>query len=74
MLRTLTAFLPCLRLKFSTLSLPQDLKKYMDDFAAARKAKDPSATGGLPECLAKSYLRQLMEGIHYCHSHRVLHR
>ncbi len=46
----------------------------MDDFAAARKARDPSAYGGLPEVLARSYLRQLMEGIHYCHAHRVLHR
>jgi hypothetical protein len=46
----------------------------MDDFAAARKAKDPTASGGLPEPLARSYLRQLMEGIQYCHSHRVLHR
>lgn len=54
--------------------LDKDLKKYMDDFAAARKAKDPSASGGLPEVLAKSYLKQLMEGIHYCHAHRVLHR
>ena len=31
-------------------------------------------TGGLPENLAKSYLRQLLSGIAYCHAHRVLHR
>merc|ERR1719383_1333264 len=29
---------------------------------------------GLPEPLVKSYLRQLLEGIAYCHKHRVLHR
>ena len=33
-----------------------------------------SQTGGLPENLAKSYLRQLLSGIAYCHAHRVLHR
>uniref|UniRef100_H2ZH00 cyclin-dependent kinase n=1 Tax=Ciona savignyi TaxID=51511 RepID=H2ZH00_CIOSA len=43
--------------------LNQDLKKYMD-----------SKPNGLPMPLAKSYLYQLLQGIAYCHSHRVLHR
>lgn len=43
--------------------LSQDLKKYMD-----------SQLKGLPLDLAKSYLYQLLQGISYCHSHRVLHR
>lgn len=43
--------------------LSQDLKQYMDQLSQ-----------GLPVLLAKSYLRQLLQGIQYCHSHRVLHR
>jgi len=43
--------------------LEQDLKKYMD-----------SQPQGLPHQLANSYLRQLLQGIGYCHAHRVLHR
>lgn len=43
--------------------LSKDLKKYMD-----------SQPKGLPLDLAKSYLYQLLQGISYCHSHRVLHR
>ena len=26
------------------------------------------------ECILQSYLHQLLQGIAYCHSHRVLHR
>ncbi|KAL5010336.1 hypothetical protein ScPMuIL_012641 [Solemya velum] len=44
--------------------LNQDLKKYMDCAPAA----------GLPSSLIKSYLYQLLEGIAFCHAHRVLHR
>lgn len=44
--------------------LDQDLKKYMDTAPA----------GGIPMPLVKSYLFQLLQGIAYCHSHRVLHR
>jgi serine/threonine protein kinase len=43
--------------------LEQDLKKYMD---CVGKKLDP--------LLVKSYMRQLLEGIHFCHAHRVLHR
>ena len=53
--------------------LDKDLKKHMDDHAASRKGID-GGSGGLPEPLVKSYLKQLLEGIAYCHSHRVLHR
>ncbi|XP_790847.3 cyclin-dependent kinase 2 [Strongylocentrotus purpuratus] len=42
----------------------QDLKKYMD-------VAPPS---GLPPGLVKSYLQQLLQGIAFCHAHRVLHR
>ncbi|XP_014673642.1 PREDICTED: cyclin-dependent kinase 2-like [Priapulus caudatus] len=43
--------------------LNQDLKKYMD-----------SVPHSLALPLVKSYLWQLLQGICYCHSHRVLHR
>jgi len=55
--------------------LDKDLKKFMDDYAASRRLEgltDPNL--GLPETLVQSYLRQLLEGIAYCHKHRVLHR
>ena len=48
--------------------LDKDLKKLMDDHAKE------SGGVGLPEPLAMSYLKQLLEGIAYCHQHRVLHR
>ncbi|XP_029784825.1 cyclin-dependent kinase 3 isoform X3 [Suricata suricatta] len=44
--------------------LSQDLKKYMDSTPAS----------GLPLHLVKSYLFQLLEGVSFCHSHRVIHR
>uniref|UniRef100_T1J0E3 cyclin-dependent kinase n=1 Tax=Strigamia maritima TaxID=126957 RepID=T1J0E3_STRMM len=44
--------------------LNKDLKKFMDD----------SPTSSLDSSLVKSYLWQLLQGIAYCHSHRVLHR
>ncbi|XP_070535924.1 cyclin-dependent kinase 2-like [Ptychodera flava] len=44
--------------------LNQDLKKYMDN----------SPPSGLALPLVKSYLFQLLQGIAFCHSHRVLHR
>ncbi|XP_063265225.1 cyclin-dependent kinase 3 isoform X2 [Prinia subflava] len=44
--------------------LNQDLKKYMD-----------SCQGGeLPLSLVKNYLYQLLQGVSFCHSHRVIHR
>lgn len=44
--------------------LNKDLKQLMDQ----------SAPDGLPHSLVKSYLWQLLQGIAYCHSHRILHR
>ena len=52
--------------------LDKDLKKLMDDYA--RENMTEGGPGGLPEPLAMSYLKQLFEGIAYCHKHRVLHR
>ena len=46
----------------------------MDDYAASRKDVLEKSSLGLPEPLVQSYLRQLLEGISYCHRHRVLHR
>eukprot|EP00033_Pygsuia_biforma_P004246 GCRY01004656.1.p1 GENE.GCRY01004656.1~~GCRY01004656.1.p1 ORF type:complete len:334 (-),score=65.80 GCRY01004656.1:243-1244(-) len=43
--------------------LDLDLKRYMD------KNK-----GILPPMLIKSYMYQLLKGLHFCHSHRILHR
>uniref|UniRef100_A0A3B3UQT1 cyclin-dependent kinase n=1 Tax=Poecilia latipinna TaxID=48699 RepID=A0A3B3UQT1_9TELE len=44
--------------------LHQDLKKFMDS----------SSVTGIPLPLVKSYLFQLLQGLAFCHSHRVLHR
>uniref|UniRef100_A0A8C5MIQ7 cyclin-dependent kinase n=1 Tax=Leptobrachium leishanense TaxID=445787 RepID=A0A8C5MIQ7_9ANUR len=44
--------------------LNQDLKKFMDG----------SNITGIPLTLIKSYLCQLLQGLAFCHSHRVLHR
>ena len=66
--------------------LDKDLKKHMDDSEALLRNTDAvidqsgdrskriKRAGGLPENLTKSYLRQLLSGIAYCHTHRVLHR
>jgi cyclin-dependent kinase len=43
--------------------LDQDLKKLLD-----------TCDGGLEPAMTKSYLLQLLNGIAYCHQHRVLHR
>lgn len=44
--------------------LDRDLKKYMDSVPAS----------GISLPLVKSYLYQLLSGIAFCHSHRILHR
>lgn len=43
--------------------LDQDLKKFMD-----------SQPDGIDHMLIKSYMYQLLCGIEFCHSHRILHR
>ncbi|XP_064396747.1 cyclin-dependent kinase 2-like [Halichondria panicea] len=45
--------------------LDYDLKKYMDTNLP---------NGGMPLEYAKSYTYQILEGVQFCHSHRVLHR
>lgn len=44
--------------------LDRDLKKYMDN----------AGPDGIPLDLVRSYMYQLLDGISYCHTHRVLHR
>jgi len=53
--------------------LDMDLKQLMDEHNSRLKAAGGPG-GGLPEPLVRSYLRQLLEGVSYCHQHRVLHR
>lgn len=43
--------------------IDMDLRKYMD-----------SCTDNMPLDLVRSYIWQLLQGVAYCHSHRVLHR
>ena len=45
--------------------LDHDLKKHMDGHIA---------TGGMPAHMIKSYMYQMLQGIAFCHAHRVLHR
>eukprot|EP00961_Rhodomonas_salina_P180871 2441221-Rhodomonas_salina.1 len=45
--------------------LDHDLKKHMDGHSAA---------GGMPAAMVQSYMYQMLSGIAFCHSHRVLHR
>ncbi len=47
----------------SKLVLDNDLRRYMD-----RVGKK------MHKMLVKSYLQQLLKGVQFCHSHRVLHR
>ncbi|XP_007645558.1 cyclin-dependent kinase 3 isoform X2 [Cricetulus griseus] len=44
--------------------LTQDLKKHMDS----------APTSELPLHVVKSYLSQLLQGLNFCHCHRVIHR
>jgi len=61
--------------------LEQDLKKYMDyvNFEPVRAMPagvepPPRPVKKLERLLVKSYMQQLVKGIAFCHSHRVLHR
>lgn len=63
--------------------LDLDLKKYMEslpvsDGGRGKALPDGSSvhlqTLGLGEAIVKRFMAQLVEGIRYCHSHRVLHR
>ena len=70
-----------LYLVFEFLDL--DLKKYMEALPVSQGGRGkplPEGTGeslktlGLGEAVVKKFMHQLVAGIKYCHSHRVLHR
>ena len=70
-----------LYLVFEFLDL--DLKKYMEALPVSdggRGKAFPQGSGehletlGLGEKMVKKFMAQLVEGVKYCHSHRVLHR
>jgi cyclin-dependent kinase len=70
-----------LYLVFEFLDL--DLKKYMESLPIAQGGRGkalPEGTGvnlqtlGLGPEIVKKFMAQLVQGIKYCHSHRVLHR
>ncbi|MCJ1325127.1 Cyclin-dependent kinase catalytic subunit [Thelotrema lepadinum] len=61
--------------------LDLDLKKYMEalpvaDGGRGKPLPEGSEVGrlGLGENMVKKFMSQLVEGIRYCHGHRVLHR
>ncbi|KAL8910366.1 MAG: hypothetical protein Q9171_004320 [Xanthocarpia ochracea] len=63
--------------------LDLDLKKYMEALPVSdggRGKAFPEGSGadlgrlGLGENMVKKFMSQLVEGVRYCHSHRVLHR
>lgn len=60
--------------------LDMDLKKYMDALPVREGGRGrPAPNGsmmslGLDEAMVKKLMAQLLEGVRYCHSHRILHR
>jgi serine/threonine protein kinase len=48
-----------------------DLKKYMD---AQQVSDDPMQRRGLGPQAVKKFLRQILDGVRFCHTYRVLHR
>lgn len=63
--------------------LDLDLKKYMEALPVSdggRGKAFPEGSGpslerlGLGDAMVKKFMSQLVEGVRYCHSHRVLHR
>jgi serine/threonine protein kinase len=70
-----------LYLVFEYLDL--DLKKYMEALPVSQGGRGkplPEGSGpalgsfGLGPDMVKKFMRQLCEGVRYCHAHRVLHR
>ncbi len=70
-----------LYLVFEYLDL--DLKKYMEALPVSQGGRGkplPEGAGstlqnlGLGEAMVKKFMNQLIDGVRYCHSHRVLHR
>jgi cyclin-dependent kinase len=60
--------------------LDLDLKKYMEALPVSEGGRGkPLSNGsmmglGLDERMVKKFMAQLVEGLRYCHSHRILHR
>jgi len=48
-----------------------DLKTYMD---AHQTSEDPMQRRGLPHLAVKNFMRQIFDGVCFCHTYRVLHR
>jgi len=48
-----------------------DLKTFMDQH---QTSNDPIERRGLPMPVVKSFLRQILSGVSFCHTYRVLHR
>ncbi|CRG90687.1 cyclin-dependent kinase [Talaromyces islandicus] len=70
-----------LYLVFEFLDL--DLKKYMEALPVSQGGRGKALPDGsnmnlnrmgLGEAMVKKFMAQLVEGIRYCHSHRILHR
>ncbi|PWY78341.1 cell division control protein 2 kinase [Aspergillus heteromorphus CBS 117.55] len=69
-----------LYLVFEFLDL--DLKKYMEALPVSEggrgkalpEGSNLSKNMGLGDAMVKKFMAQLVEGIRYCHSHRILHR
>lgn len=59
-----------------------DLKKYMEALPVSEGGRGKAlpdgtmmnANLGLGDAMVKKFMAQLVEGIRYCHSHRILHR
>ena len=69
-----------LYLVFEFLDL--DLKRYMDALPVSEGGRGKALPGssvmnmhmGMGEAMVKKFMAQLVEGIRFCHSHRILHR
>jgi serine/threonine protein kinase len=48
-----------------------DLKTFMDQ---RQTSDDIRERVGLPRQMVRSFLQQILNGVGYCHTHRVLHR
>lgn len=63
--------------------LDLDLKKYMEALPVSEGGRGKALPNGshinmnqlgLGEAMVKKFMAQLVEGVRYCHSHRILHR
>ena len=48
-----------------------DLKTFMD---AQQRSDDPNERVGLPPAMVRSFLKQILAGVGFCHTYRILHR